>query len=129
MAQLGFSDLTEDEAFVVCLYRDWHSSGETRPSFEDMIKTALSHDRLFHCIGDVFAVFQDLALDRFAICGVDDLLSPQEEQLLDALALQIGRNRSAFGDVFRPASTIPRSGRDVLQTKIETSHRCVAAGV
>ena len=128
MAQLGFSDLTEDEAFVVCLYRDWHAGGETRPSFEDMIGTALWHDPLFNHLDDVFGVFLQIAQDRFAIFGVGDLLSSHEEGLLDVLALQIGRKRGDFGDMFRPVSAIPRSGRDALQTRIEASHLCVAAG-
>ncbi|MEM1129698.1 MAG: hypothetical protein AAGH83_04150 [Pseudomonadota bacterium] len=134
MDRLGFSDLTENEALLVSIYRDWASARSARADAERAIFRNFAHDPLAGVLTTVFAAFRQVAPAHETWCGTGDLLSPQEERLLDALAQHIPGPRSQPGEsegaptpcFVRPSAEIDRSGRDALCHRVNAASWRVA---
>lgn len=117
MSELGFSDLTEDEALIVSIYRDWASAPGVKLFFERRIASALFRDRLHHLLETIFAVFREVtpAAEKMPCLGA--VLSEDEERLLDMLASRLG-NQAASSPIVRPVAEISCSGHDKLLERI-----------
>lgn len=130
MADLGFSDLTEDEALLVSLYREWVSKHLVQHTFERKMSLTLANDALHHVLDDVFAIFQHVPTDEVPVCGVGDLLSDHEELLLDAVSMHLSRPIKKIGKnrvpMIRPTIEISRTDRDILRFRVNQSNWCVA---
>lgn len=133
---LGFSDLNEDEAFLVAIYRDWARQGGEKGPIEDEIAGALSQDVLRNALNAVFAAYRQNAPDAGDSPGVGAVLSQHEERLLDALSrmARAACPRSEEGaslralNAVRPADEIRRSGQDELMHKVNMGFWSMAPG-
>ena len=114
MGRIGFTDLTEDEALLVSMYRDWTDQRSDSDSVERELTRALSRDFIFPALGFIFSVFRKVSQEELAICGRGDVLSLQEERLLAAFSQS---SRFPVGTV-RSVGAITRSGRDETTRKI-----------
>ena len=123
---LGFSDLLQDEAFLIILFREWAKSTGNCAYLEETYRKKLSGDPF----GNVLAIILDsFSTVRESEWGVGDLLSFDEESILTEVAIQI---RSKFNDNsvqnhpilpnIRTAAEIPRTGRDILISKLNASN-------
>lgn len=128
---LGFSDLGEDEALVVWLYRSWQDHGPTRAIAEHRIAVLLRADRLHRMLGSVFEVYRALGRDPDFLASGRATLTPQELRLLRLLAaeapasLEASSCRAALattGVSLRDPARIPRSGRDRLEMAVADSY-------
>lgn len=123
---LGFSDLLQDEAFLIILFREWARCIRNRACLEETYRKTLAGDRF----GNVLS----LVLERFSILrnselGVGDLLSRDEEGVLTEVAIQLQSRFSANSTQSHPllpnlraAAEIPRTGRDILISKLNASN-------
>ena len=85
---LGFSDLLQDEALLVVLFREWMECIQKRAYLEEIYQEKLT--------GNQFGNILPLILVRFSqaqACevGDSDLLSPDEEGVLTDVAIQLQR--------------------------------------
>lgn len=125
MNDLGFSDLTEDEAMLVALYREWACQREGGYAFELRVILILSNDVLHPFLKDIFTIFQHINADSINIHGLGDVLSEQEGLVLDAVSAYLCgaseklSQRSAID--IRPTTQITCSNRDLLRLRINQS--------
>lgn len=124
--RLGFSDLTEDEGFLIVLYRDWRSRGPTRAVGEHALANLLKADRIYTSLGRVFAAFRSVEIQHRDEPSDEIILTEQEEALLTDLS-EIFRPKPNDEPnepeiTVRPASEIFRSGHDRVHGKIELSY-------
>lgn len=115
---VGFSDLTEDEGFLIIIFRDWLRRGPTRAIAEHAIARVLRGDRFYPILNAVFSTFGRVA-DAHDDCWEDGIvLTDAEETLLTQISEQLdGLPASAAvpPDIrIRPAAEIERSGHDRL---------------
>ena len=91
---LGFSDLTQDESFLIALFRHWHRIGPTRAIAEHRLACLLRADTIHPALDSLFRLFSQFpsAADRD---GETDLLSESEETLLDLLSGRDHPNRGS----------------------------------
>ena len=136
MVSLGFSDLNEDEALLVAIYRDWLRQGGEKGVVEDAVARALSQDALREVLDAVFAAYRRNVPDDVDPSGVGPLLSRHEERLLDTLSGMArpacprsddGASPHALNAV-RPAAEIRRSGQDELMHKVNMGFWSMAPG-
>lgn len=112
MQSLGFSDLTDDEAFLIAIFRDWSIAKAARKTFEASVREKTICDKLHGSLETVFAVFRQVTPDIFPAVRNDDQLSTLEERVLEALSVALGAG------VVRPVRDIERTGRDHLLQRI-----------
>lgn len=137
MGRLGFADLTENEAFLIAIYRDWRRLDLGKATIESNIRHALAHDTLNDVLSAVFATFRKLTPNSAEPCGQGDILSEHEERLLDALSARLrvacpvdaDGGRAVPPETVRPCKEIVRSGTDDLLQKIHRTGWRVAAGI
>lgn len=135
---LGFSDLSEDEAFLVWLYRHWQTSAETTESAETEILGRLSRDRIYGCLEAVFTLFRTLNSDP----NMDEskagspLLTPLELGMLDQVALNndqtsvftsCARALAGAGAIIRAPSSLASSDLDRIESRIAGSYSSLLA--
>ncbi|MEM9292254.1 MAG: hypothetical protein AAGD01_11285 [Acidobacteriota bacterium] len=138
---LGLSDLTQDECLIVSISRAWLRLGPTYAVAEHSIARLLQTDRIYPALDALFDTFRSLTPNRPAeLPAESDLLSPQEERLLDRLALApftpenpdepLSREeincRAALwlAEIeLRPPDAIERSGRDQRMHRIAQSYQ------
>lgn len=128
--QLGYSDLTDDECFIISVFRHWQELGPTRLAAEKRLSVRLRDDTLYEGLKYLFELFRSLPCSRSSqTLSRSALLSETEEDLLTRLATE-GRaydaNIQRFRQVLslanvtiRPANKIPRSGHDQLLETID----------
>ncbi|MEO0945544.1 MAG: hypothetical protein AAFY06_11995 [Pseudomonadota bacterium] len=104
--------MTDDEAFLIAIFRDWSIAKAARETFEASVREKTNCDKLHGRLEAVFAVFRQVTPDIFPAVRSDDHLSALEERVLDALSLALGAG------VVRPVRDIERSGRDHLLQRI-----------
>ncbi|MEM6974131.1 MAG: hypothetical protein AAF577_15130 [Pseudomonadota bacterium] len=130
MSPLGFSDLTEDEALVVSIYRDWIGSGSSRADYEREIAGQLLHDPLHAHLTAVFAVFRDISKGVIGAIAPGPQLSHLEERLLDDLSQRLPTGSGVVPQVpermIRPSASIKRTGLDALLSKVNATSWRVA---
>lgn len=117
MGSIGFTDLTEDEALLVSMYRDWTDQRSDSDGVERELTRALSRDFIFPALAFIFSVFRKVSQEELAICGRGDVLSLQEECLLETFSQS---SRFPVGAV-RSVGAITRSGRDEMTRKINNA--------
>ncbi|MEM6549234.1 MAG: hypothetical protein AAF713_16000 [Pseudomonadota bacterium] len=123
---LGFSDLTEDEGFLVVLYRDWQRRGPTRAVAEHALARLLRSDKVYPVLDAIFVTFDDWSSTNVEPTDPGVLLTAEEEALLTRLA-EIFRQRMKLlpgpdaMDV-RAAEEIVRSGHDRLNAAIDRAY-------
>jgi hypothetical protein len=117
MRHLGFSDLTENEALLVAIYRDCVTQGAFKNQIEAAFSKALAQDVLHSVLDDVFAIFRQMSPDTVYVFGKCDLLSEHEERLLDDLSEGLNwveiRDRG-MQPIVRPVAEISLSGKDEM---------------
>ena len=134
MGNLGFSDLTEDEALLVALYRDWIKQSENKAIFERNMLHVFSCDTIHSALGNIFLIFKNITTYTLPRSGVGDLLSKHEELLLDALAvnqMKIAGDEAASNCSWpnvRPTGEIHQSGNDFLSYRINHTQWRIAQG-
>lgn len=121
---LGFSDLNDDEIFVVSIFRCWQSPADDVRSAKTHL-LANGRDHLCDNIHSLVSVFEASHVDsRRSNRNRSSVLTLAEEDLLD----EIGSDNSTptqgiavlrqilaeAGAKIRPAAAIPRSGYDYL---------------
>jgi hypothetical protein len=122
---LGFSDLTNDEAFVVSVFRHWQYCAPACDEADRSLINMLSGDRLYDGVQPLLDLFKALPeWHRRKTRNDSSVLTSIEEALLDEIGtVSTATNRcvKAFqqvlmesGTAIRPASEIPRSGHDQL---------------
>lgn len=136
---LGFSDLTEDECFLIVLFRDWQHRGATRALAEHAIARYLRRDRLYPVLGTIFAAFRTAGphdtpfLSGDPSLSNDVMLTETEEELLTILSsISVGHDRRLGVEgrlCIRPSSEIIRSGRDRLFGDIDRAYWKTAASL
>ncbi|MEM1161235.1 MAG: hypothetical protein AAGJ28_09900, partial [Pseudomonadota bacterium] len=123
---VGFSDLTEDESFLIVLFRDWQRRGPTHAVAEHAIARLLRNDRFYPALESVFRTFRDVDRRRVHYSEDGVLLNETEETLLTHVARRLGsqggpgQQRAAVA--IRPASEIDRSGHDRLQGDVDRAY-------
>ncbi|MEM9784042.1 MAG: hypothetical protein AAF899_16405 [Pseudomonadota bacterium] len=135
MSPLGFSDLSEDEALVVSIYRGWVESDPCRADYERTITARLDHDPLCRDLAIVFDAFSDMDDAGSGTSSTGPVLSPVEERLLDDLSKRLPQARGRAGApagtpttrVIRPPSAIERTGSDALLSRVNAASWRVAA--
>jgi len=125
MNRLGFSDLTEDEALLIALYRDWSRPEINRAAMEAEMMGALSHDPISDALDAAFATFWRHAAATTTSLATGDHLSGEEERLLTALSDRF----AGGGPHVRPAGAIARSGTDDIVARLTAAAHRVALGV
>ena len=132
---LGFSDLIQDEAMIVSIFRSWYQQVSNRSGFEKDIKDLLHEDKLYPVLEDLFAFFRSFTHLRLVHVNEHELLSSTEEYLIAILAGSDNYNdvdnlaqkcRIYFQTAkinLRPIHQIKRSGYDLLQIKIAQSYQ------
>jgi hypothetical protein len=127
---LGFSDLTDDEAFVVSVFRHWQSCGATCEEAESSLAELLRNDRLYNGLRLLFDLFGTLpGQHRRTMKNDSSVLTAVEEALLEEIGSTGAMGKrcvKAFqqllaekGTAIRPAPKIPRSGYDCLVETID----------
>lgn len=127
---LGFSDLTDDEAFVVSVFRHWQSCGVTCTEAESSLSQLLKNDRLYNGLRLLFDLFGTLPDQHRRTTKNDSaVLTSVEEALLDEIGStdamgkrcveDFQRLLAEAGTTIRPAPKIPRSGYDCLVETID----------
>ncbi|MEM6891407.1 MAG: hypothetical protein AAF636_25265 [Pseudomonadota bacterium] len=137
MKPLGFADLTDDEALIVGLFRDWRLFGAALEQVGGYTISAIWSDDSLVFFPKIFLDFDQLTGAELAPTGVGDLLSPIEELLLDHVSNRPPASASAFNDEcpsrhrfnVRPIQETARSGKDELISRIQSSYVRVAHGV
>ncbi|MFE3837868.1 hypothetical protein [Pseudogemmobacter sonorensis] len=134
---LGFFDLDEGEALVVALYRDWKGLDPIPEIAERQLALLLRHDSLHGLLEALFAVFRRFGpepcflgegagwglLDAAEIALVESLARPEAAgEEIAPLARQCRSGLERAGLSLRPPATIPRSGRDHLESAIARSY-------
>ncbi|MEM9581681.1 MAG: hypothetical protein AAGA08_01045 [Pseudomonadota bacterium] len=131
MNRIGFSDLTSDEALSVCIYREWSKAEERQDDFDDAVASTFFADAAGEALPNMIAVFSVIA--ESGGCRNDALLSDEEEHLLDALSKPFPSLYPSSSEAprfrIRPASNIPRSGKDALRQKIDAAQARIALGI
>ena len=134
---LGFSDLTPDECFLIALFRQWRRIGPTRAIAEHRLACLLQADGIHPALDSLFRLFSALPRGVPDKDGETDLLSENEEVLLDLLSSQNHPDkdsalvRKCRRDMenseihLRPASAIDRSGRDEILLRAAESFQIV----
>ena len=82
---LGFSDLTHDEAMIVCIFRGWHEHAPNRELFETRIRDRLQTSQIYAALTEIFQFFQRFTHLRLVHVHDNAVLSPTEEHLLAIL--------------------------------------------
>ena len=127
---LGFSDLSDEESFVVTVFRHWRDSGPTRNAAEQRLCAYLRHDRLYGGLQPLFELFETFPSCHASVGKQHSaLLSPVEEAILNEIgseqqsrkpgAAEFCKVVGAVNGTIRSTSDIPRSGHDCL---LETIH-------
>ncbi|MEM9330646.1 MAG: hypothetical protein AAGA53_04925 [Pseudomonadota bacterium] len=122
---LGFSDLTEDESFIISIYRDWRRHWPASVLAERRLTERLRNDCLYDGLEPLFQLFRMYCQKEvFPQENNSALLSMAEETLLNEIgskAVEKETSVEQFQTVLksanvniRPASAIPRSGHDRL---------------
>lgn len=126
---LGLSDLTDDECFVISVFRRWQRICPRCEIAQGHLQEALRKDRLYPALGPLFELFRSLPsqIPTGQAAG-SALLSAVEETLLDEIgARSQQRNPSVIefqkvldgtNGTVRSVSQIPRSGYDYLFERI-----------
>lgn len=83
---IDFSDLTEDEQFLVSIYRDWRRFGTTVEQSEYNLAQLLRDDPIAEALGALFAFFRNYMPPCPEGCCDWDELSARDERLLRLLA-------------------------------------------
>lgn len=134
MPRLGFSDLNEDEALAIGLFRDWSANFNRRSDFEKQAREVLERDPISRVISHLFTIFQEIASRELATSGAGDVLSPCEVEVLDLLSTSLSsiwRGEHGPQDPdgtggFRRTQDMLRSGRDDLVLAINCAgHRVI----
>ncbi|MEM6932088.1 MAG: hypothetical protein AAF526_00740 [Pseudomonadota bacterium] len=137
MPCLGFSDLAEDEALIVAIYRDWRAANSPKEMSERAIAAQLSHDTIHRILPVAFRTFRQITPANAPPCGPGDLLSSQEERLLDVLSEKLrstppsrhDRDDARQQHRIRHSAEIPGSGLDELTSKIHAASLRVAVSL
>lgn len=137
VAQLGFSDLNEDEALAIGLFRDWSLNCNRQLEFEKEAREILERDPISMILVHIFAVFQEIAVHSFVASGVGDVLSPCEMDVLDLLSIKMESTSSGEYQMkdpkgaasFRRTQEIPRSGLDDLVEAVSRACIRVVSGL
>lgn len=123
---LGFSDLTQDECFLIALFRQWRRIGPTRAIAEHRLASVFQADGIHSALDSLFRLFNEYPLGAPDQNSETDLLSQNEEALLNLLSDQdhpdkdLALVRKCRRDIenseihLRPVSAIDRSGHDRL---------------
>lgn len=122
---LGFSDLNDDEVFVVLIFRHWQALSDDVSSDDIDLVPLSGHNRLCSNINSLVAVFETShGRSKRSNRNRSSVLTLVEEDLLDAIGCEKGmptpsialfrRILDETGTIIRPASTIPRSGHDYI---------------
>ncbi|MEM7733470.1 MAG: hypothetical protein AAF280_11890 [Pseudomonadota bacterium] len=113
---LGFSDLTEDESFLIILFRDWQRRGATRALAEHAIARDLRRDKFYPLLDAIFISFRSEGPGDRVTDADGVILTEAEETLLTRLSSMSARHPDGPAAdaplAIRPASQIVRSGRD-----------------
>ena len=132
---LGFSDLTQDECFLIALFREWRRIGPTRSIAEHRLACLLQADGIHPALDSLFRLFNELPRGALDPDDDTDLLSANEEALLDLLSDQdhpdkdLALIRECRRDIensemhLRPAASIERSGQDEVMIRIAESYQ------
>ena len=137
MARLGFSDLTESERLVICVFREWQLHGNLTKNYEIVISHILNNDPLNNYIKLIFKAFKEVSDNNDATEDSYYFLSKQEEMILLKMA-SYGKHpllnyKNGFNDnvktVFRNPSDISRSGHDEILSKIDESNKIMSLGI
>ncbi|MEM8962454.1 MAG: hypothetical protein AAGD38_13305 [Acidobacteriota bacterium] len=134
-APLGLSDLTRDECLIVSISRAWRLE-PTHAEAEQNIARLLRNDPVYPALDTLFAVFPPLFANEPVEAEGSDLLSANEETLLDQLSSEalhcldyaVHACRTALRQAnieLRPLGIIERSGHDRLVDRIAESYRIV----
>ena len=133
MTGLGFSDLTEDEALLIVLYREWIGQHLSRETFELKMLLVLASDALQPVLDDIFVIFRHMTKDMSCICCVGDLLCDHEGLILNAVSARLSvlvqkedQNRTIN---VRSTVEIPQTGRDALRFQVNQSSWLVATNL
>ena len=124
--RLGFSDLTEDEGFLIVLYRDWRSRGPTKAIGEHALANLLKKDKIYASLNEIFITFRAIEKEHDDELIEDVILTETEELILTNLSVvfqpqsYIGSNETKIH--VRPATEIFRSGHDKLHDRIGRSY-------
>jgi hypothetical protein len=133
-SDIGFQDLSDDEAFVVWLYRCWQHNEPTPYITEHRLSGLLRHDRLHALLNHLLALCRTFGRDpamEQPLLGFP-LLTWREETLLSMLTarpITVGADcdelaRTCFdalqlhGVSLRPLQQIARAGRNAVEIDI-----------
>ena len=122
---LGLSDLTDDEYFVISVFRQWQRTCLTNEIAKGHLQEALRKDRLYPALQPLFKLFASLPSEIRTGQAVESaLLSAVEETLLDEIGARSEQRNPSVIDfqrvldstngTVRSVSQIPRSGHDYL---------------
>lgn len=130
---LGFSDLNQDERFVICVFRAWRRLGPTRAIAEHKIASSLQAEKSHAALGPLFRLFGEFSTKGHPDEEETDLLSDIEEAFLDLLSdhghpdddledVRMCKGALAAADI-KPRSprSINRSGHDRLMLRVAES--------
>lgn len=131
LASLGYADLTDDEAFIVTVFRYWQMIGPTHAVAERRLSMQLRRDKLNGGFLALFDIFKTVPRPHeHTEQNESGVLSAAEEALLEIIG-SIDHSQppsvSEFQRVLhsanvriRPSSRIPRSGHDELSEQIDS---------
>ncbi|MEM9459958.1 MAG: hypothetical protein AAGF11_37630 [Myxococcota bacterium] len=133
---LGFSDLTQDEALLVSIFRSWVRQASAQADFEQSARDLLRLDHIYPALDDLFVFFRSFCQRPEVHVNEHEVLSATEEQLLTVLGEQDARCRDTATDGCRatlrelsmkprPTDEITRSGDDLLHAKLAQSYQTV----
>lgn len=134
---LGFSDLNQDERFVICVFRAWRRLGPTRAIAEHKIACSLQTEKSHAALGPLFRLFDEFSTANHAEEEETDLLSEIEEAFLEALSdhdhpdddledvRDCKRALAAVDIKPRPPKIIDRSDHDRLMLHVAQSFQMV----
>ena len=126
---LGLSDLTDDEYFVISVFRQWQRTCPRCETAQGHLQAALHKDRLYPALGPLFELFASLPSQiPIGQAAESALLSAVEETLLDEIGarseqrnpsvIEFQRVLDGTNGKIRCVSQIPRSGHDYLFEKV-----------
>lgn len=126
---LGYSDLTDDECFVISAFRRWTEIRPLCAIAEKHLQEDLRWDRLSPRLGSLFEIFRSLPSQTpTAQAERSALLTTIEEILLDKVGtrsqkqdpsvIEFQSNLDGINGTTRCVSDIPRSGHDCLFEKV-----------
>ena len=126
---LGFSDLNQDEAMLVSIFRAWYRQEDS----EEKLRDQLQKDRVSPALTALFQFFRCFVHLRLVHVNEHEVLSPTEESLLAVLSVSAEPGEAvtqrcrvqlmAAQIQPRPLSSIHRSGRDALQRKVAEGYQ------